>query len=332
MNVQSQLVPQQALRTALTWLLKIFISVLLLAWFFSTRNIDWQNLKSLLSQLHVSHFLLATILWVILLALGGWRWKVLLSALNMPVTNATCIRLTLAAVFFSTISFGPLAADGLRTWWMSRIHPGRTTAIIITLVVDRICGLVALGMICLAIFPSQWSTLISKPSTAAILGIVLSILGGTLLLLLFSLLFRESNADTTPGWIQHLPLQKQRKDLAAAIGAYWCKPQAAVQALMISLIIQSLSVLSGLFIFWSLRLEFPILYGASTIPLINVLQALPITIMGLGIRETTVAELFRHITQFPEPALAFSLLNLLINLLGAFVGLICWLTLKTSKS
>lgn len=318
-----------ALRSVLKWLAKLLVSAGLLAWFFSTRDIEFSELARLLSGLDLVAFVIAVATWIAMLALGGWRWKVLLAALGMNVPVTRCVRLTMAGVFFSTISFGPLAADGLRTWWMSRIHPGRAAAIIITLVVDRVAGLFALGMICLGLFPTQWQTLMSLPSTAAILWLVLAVLGGTLGLVGLAFFFRGESATNTPAWIRKLPLEKQRSDLAAAIRAYWNKPRAILQALLISLLIQALAVLSGLFTLWSLRLDFPTLYGATIIPLVNVLQALPITIMGLGVREASVAELFRHITETHEPALAFAMLVLVINLLGGAVGLLAWLGMKS---
>jgi uncharacterized membrane protein YbhN (UPF0104 family) len=332
---ESDKVPCKRSTTSNKWLLtavKILVSTSLLAWFFATQKIDWQELTRLLGDTDFFFLSLAAITWILLLALGGWRWWILLGVVGVKAGLWPCVRYTLAAVFFSTISFGPLAADGVRAWWAARHFEARLVPAILSLVADRLTGLFALGIVCLCLFPTQWDVLMSRADTASVLLVVVFILSGSVAAVLFSVLMRSRPGAPPNRWLNWLPFAEKRREISAAVDACLKQPRPFFSSLLISIMIQILSVLSGVLTLLSLKIDFPLLYGASLVPMVNLLQALPVTIMGFGVRESTVAVLFSHISETAEPALAFAMLNFVINLVGAAVGLLIWLIMRQKNT
>ena len=312
--------------------MKLLISAALLTWFFKTQKIDFSELARILGEVDFFCLTLATLSWILLLALGGWRWWLLLGAMGVEARLWPCVRLTLAAVFFSTISFGPLAADGMRTWWASRYFEARLVPAVISLVADRLAGLFALGLLCLCLFPAQWDVLMSQSETALVLLLVVFLLAGSAGMVVLSVVLRPSSGSGRRGFLKSLSFEARRREISAAVGTLWERPKTFLAVLLISLVIQILSVASGVLTLLSLRIDFELLYGACMIPIINLLQSLPVTIMGLGVRESTAAVLFSHVTDSSAPALAFAMLNFVISLAGAAVGLFFWLTIRQQQT
>lgn len=69
----------------------------------------------------------------------------------------------------------------------------------------------------------------------------------------------------------------------------------------------------------------PFIFLAMSVTIAALATLIPISILGLGTRDATLLLLFSFFNISPEKTIAFSTLYLLIILMAALLGLICWL-------
>jgi uncharacterized membrane protein YbhN (UPF0104 family) len=105
---------------------------------------------------------------------------------------------------------------------------------------------------------------------------------------------------------------------------YKIKKKILVKALILSLIIQAVSIMEVYLLSIAIGLSVPIIYFFIFVPIINAVSAIPVSISGLGVREAGFAALFNmfflQLGVTSDHAVSLSLLifavMILVNLIG----------------
>ncbi len=128
------------MRKSLKYILLLLFAVFIL-WFFG-RNLDWTEIKNDLSRANGYYLAAATLIICLGYFLRALRWRTLLS----PVAKTSLRELFAATtVGFSVISIVGRAGEIVRPMWLSmRDHRVRPSAGLISLVIERICDMIAL--------------------------------------------------------------------------------------------------------------------------------------------------------------------------------------------
>lgn len=128
------------MRKSFKFILLLLFAVFIL-WFFG-RSLDWTEIRENFSQANSAYLILATLLICLGYLLRAFRWRTLLS----PITKTSLNELFAATtVGFSLIFVVGRAGEIVRPMWLSmRDHRVRPSAGLISLVVERMCDLVAL--------------------------------------------------------------------------------------------------------------------------------------------------------------------------------------------
>lgn len=295
-------------------LLRLLAALALLAWVVQRlrweeiARFDWRNIDLGWLALAFGFGGLSLLGWA-----GRWWWFVRVYDLKVPFSKL--LRLTFFADFFNLYFLGPLGADGVRLFHLSRDYPERRGAILGSLILDHVGGLFG-GILLYAIFSRNGALPAAITSWAdAVLPwlVILTFLGlGVIMepplqrIFLRLPVLRRLAGKVAPvfaGTFRHPWLFSgfavSALSTACAFAAYWAAARAAGAGITLP---QMLGIM----------------------PAVDLAASLPVTISGLGVREGLLVELLG--TQpgcDPVRALAASLLGFTaIGLWGLGGGLL----------
>lgn len=304
-------------RTALVGV-KIGVSVALLAYLLSTT--DLAALERKVRSADLVNMLAAVVCFVLMLALATWRWQMLLGALGAPAPIRRLTASYLVATFFNNFLPSNIGGDIVRVRDSSRLTGSVATSLAVV-GIDRILGFGALYLLAAVAF------LLAPPTVRGFAGARAVLLG---LALLFGFLAYVFFREGTARWIMSATrlssiewARAQFEVVQGAVHAYRAKVTTIWIAGAASVILQALAVLYYLAVARGLGIPLPTGAAFLMVPLCTLLQAVPISFNGWGLREGLFALYFSQLG-LPRPsALAFSLvgagLMVLLSLSGAFV-------------
>jgi uncharacterized membrane protein YbhN (UPF0104 family) len=308
-------------RTALAGV-KIAVSAALLAYLFWTT--DLQALEVRVRTADLVDMLLAVVCYVAMLALAAWRWQVLLRGLGLPAPLGKLTASYLVASFFNNFLPSNIGGDIVRVRDGSKLTGTTTTASLAVIGIDRILGFGALYLLAAGAF------VFAPPVVRGLAGARAVLLG---LFLLFSALayvfFRPGTAGRLMGLsrLDSLPWAREQFEVAqGAVNAYRQHVTPIWKAGLASIAIQALVVFYYLAIARALGIPLPAAAAFLMVPLCTLLQALPVSFNGWGLREGLFALYFSQVG-LPRPsALAFSLVGAGLLVLLSLSGAMVWMS------
>jgi uncharacterized protein (TIRG00374 family) len=129
------------LRDKLLNLLKVIISLGLIAFIFTRpeiRDVDW---TAVLAELRFWPWLLGLAIYFVAIGFNVLKWQYLLRTLNVHVPYPSLYRYNLVGLFFSLLPLSMLGGDIARGWDLARNIEGQTAEVAVSVVVDRLVGL-----------------------------------------------------------------------------------------------------------------------------------------------------------------------------------------------
>jgi uncharacterized protein (TIRG00374 family) len=307
-------------RTALV-AVKVAISTALLAYLFWTT--DLHALEERVRTADLVDMLAAVLCYVAMLALAAWRWQVLLRGLGLPAPLRKLTASYLVASFFNNFLPSNIGGDIVRVRDGSKLTGSTTTASLAVVGIDRILGFGALYVLAAVAF------VLAPPVVRGLAGARAVLLG---LFLLFGALAYIFFLPGTAGRLMtltrldSLPWAHEQFEIAQdAVHVYRRRLGTIVLAGLASLAIQALVVLYFIAIARALGIALPAGAAFLMVPLCTLLQALPVSFNGWGLREGLFALYFAQVG-LPRPsALAFSLVGAGLIVLLSLSGAVVWM-------
>jgi hypothetical protein len=307
-------------RTALVGA-KIAVSLALLAYLLSTTDLGALNDR--VRSADLVDLLGAVFCFALMLALATWRWRLLLGALGAPAPMRRLTASYLIATFFNNFLPSNIGGDIVRVRDSSRLTGSVATSLAV-IGIDRILGFGALYLLAAIAF------VLAPPVVRGLAGARAALLGLAALFGFLALLFFRPGIA---GWLMTVTrlrsiewAREQFEVVQSAVHAYRARLGTIWLAGAASVAIQALVVLYYLAIARGLGIPLPASAAFLMVPLCTLLQAVPVSFNGWGLREGLFALYFSQIGLPRASALAFSLvgagLMVLLSLSGAFV----WLT------
>jgi uncharacterized membrane protein YbhN (UPF0104 family) len=125
----------------------------------------------------------------------------------------------------------------------------------------------------------------------------------------------------------HLTPRPIRRALGI-IAPYLHKPMAVLPAIILSMILQSSLAVAQYVLALGLGLHLPLSVFLLIVPISGVLASLPITLNGLGLRETAYLFLFGMAGMRRDDAIALGLLFFAVMMVGGLFGSLAFITTK----
>jgi glycosyltransferase 2 family protein len=289
------------------------VAIAAMAMFFLIRRIQPEALAEAFRAVRPSWFLAATLLYGGLFVPAAWRWHLALRLTDSAVNFGTSLRLSLIGHFFYTIFFGAAGGDVAKSALYARRHDLPLPPVLASSSLDRLLGFGGLILFLIltfgiaaahgGLFPLRT---ISPRWPGVWLALV--IVAGALALWLTRSRFETAWRQFFSAFLTSVKrLTASPKNLVAGIVCGFAVQLALSGALALNL--QAVS-----------RTPIPWMQLAWTFPIISVISALPITVAGLGVRDSAAFALLGLCNVAGPDAVAASLMTACASLLWTIIG------------
>jgi len=263
------------------------------------------------------YLLLAVVVFPITFILVSARWAMLLRVLGIQISNSRTFVLTMVGLFYNNFLPGSTGGDLVKALYASKNTPKRTQ-VILSVLIDRIIGLLALVILGGTMAAIHWEIPQCKKiaiASAAIMAMV------TLGLVVFynPTLRRVTGLNMI---LKRLPMQKQVNNAVEAMELYGNRPGLVATALIMSFPVHMTCIVSAIFAGKAFGLPLDPKYYWVAVPVIVLSGAVPISPQGAGVMEYFAILLTKRqgctVTHAVLLTMSIRLVQMLWNLTGAF--------------
>lgn len=290
-------------------------------------RIDLGALAEILSHTSLFFLLLALMVNGIAIILKAQKWKIIVNSVKPDFSLAESIRAFFVGFAFSTVTPAKLG-DFVRVLYIndSSCGPGKSIS---TVVLDRLIDITLLfAFALLGIFAFSLIYHVEILSAGSIVLIITGVAAGIYIVLHRSLL----SALLRPFFTMFVPARLKDKvseyydDFFRGLLAFFQDHARFFSSVSVGILSWIPPFVYGYLLALSIGIDTGVLFFALVIPVLGLLDLLPISISGIGTRDIALIFLFGLKGIAPEQAVAFSLLYLfmsywLIALVGAAVYL-----------
>jgi uncharacterized membrane protein YbhN (UPF0104 family) len=317
--------------------LKLFAATGVVVYLWARGDIAWEPLWESLGRWEQS--LPAFLLLSAMPLVQFWRWQSLLRANHLHLPHREVFSFLMVSKFFNMAFPGYISGDILRGFYVSRRAseyggasvPGDSgelharvvpPAVVASIVLDRIAGMVPLFALCLVGLVGSLSYPISRDILPAVGA--LAALGLLAPLLLFVLTYRRPQAEALLNRLLCWPrLAQFLSAFYEGAHRYARNLRLIRNILAFSFLNQGLAIVSFVLFGWALRIEAPVMSYFLLVPLGLLVTAVPVSPAGLGVGQVAFLALF-HLVGTSQGANLFTLYMasyVVINLTGALLYL-----------
>ena len=257
-------------------------------------------------------------LYLIMCVVSAWRWRILLRAQGVYMSLGRLVTSFLVATFFNNFLPSNIGGDVVRISDTAPAAGSRTLATTVVLI-DRGIGL--LGLILVAAVGASVTTSVGT-----------AIVGGApaLWLLLVAALGVAVPVVLAPALVGRVlkPLEALHQDwvraridrLTTALGRFREMPGALVLCFVGGIIVQAMLVAFYAAVARGLAIPIALSHLAVLVPLSFIVQMLPLSVNGFGVREATFTLYFARIGLPAEPAFALSFIGAVLVIVFSLSG------------
>ena len=291
----------------LRFLFRIVISVLLLL--LLIRAIDMTQLGHLISRARWSYLIGACFVLIIERILMIFRWIILLDTKKIKVPIIRIIKIYFLSSFVGMFLPSSVAIDTVRAYSLSKYTLNPTESIS-SIVVDRMMGMIAL--LCFALFGVIffYGEFVSRNLFLFVLFMVLIFIvaiwafQNKMVRIRVSKFLQRGDSNIIFDTVHKL---------YHSITDYKVHRNSILVLLILALIVQGLRIFLAYYIALSLSLNYLIIYFIIFIPLIGIVNLIPISVGGIGVQEGAFMYFFSQIGMSNSEAFTLSvLLHILI--------------------
>jgi len=307
---------------------KVAVSLALLTYLF-TKN----DLGAFVTRVRTGDTLLlagAVLLYVAMVGLSAWRWRLLLSAQGFPVPLRRLASSYLVAGFFNNFLPSNIGGDVIRVRDGSRLTGSNTTTSLAVVAIDRILGFGALYVLAAGAF------VIGGEGVRHLAGARVVLLGLTLVFTALAyVFFRPGSASRLMAMtgLGRFPWAQERfETVQAAVHVFRERKLAVYVAFAASLALQAFNVLYYYAIAHALRIAMPLSACFLMVPLCTLLQAVPVSFNGWGLREGLYTVYFSQVGLPEDSALPFSIVGAVFIVVLSLSGAVVWASRNTPQA
>ena len=251
---------------------------------------------------------------------SAYRWQILARAQGDEVPLGFLIKSYMVGTFFNNFLPTRFGGDIVRIWDGSRYSKSllKSSAIVL---VERFTGIIVLFLF--AVFASLFRLDMARQVPVVWIALLLGLFGLALVALFFLPFFGKFlGAFPSKGFLDKL--KKKIILLRETILHYRTQKGPFLRATFWAVLLQLNVILYYFLIGKALHLRIHFLDYFIFIPIVLLIQSIPITINGLGLREGSYIEIFRFYGIGPQTAVSFSLIAdvafvLILGLIGGII-------------
>ncbi len=302
---------------------KLVVSLGLLAILFARTDLAslWQSVKTA----SLPWVLIALGIYMVQMVVSTWRWWLLLATQGVAVPGPSLLGSYLVAAFFNNFLPSNIGGDVIRI--RDTVRPAQSKTLATTVVlVDR-----CLGMLGLVLVAATGATIAVRAGTGAVPVLPSWLWTGFLLATLVSV-----PAILAPAGVGRLlqPLTVfhpewvggQIERLTDILGRFRNRPSSLLQTFAGAVVVQGMLVVFYAAVARSLNIPISMSNLAVIVPVSLVVQMVPVSVNGFGVREATFSFYFSRIGLPIHSALALSLGATAVVMLFSLSGAVVYVT------
>jgi glycosyltransferase 2 family protein len=272
---------------------------------------DARPIFRILSRERPAYFAAVVVIYLAGQAMCAYRWQLLAALLKVHGRYREFLAYTFVGMFTNLFVPGLLAGDAARSVYLGRRY-GRMGEAIASVVADRIVGLV--GLFWLAAFTAIFLNFAPIPSSVITPTVAVG-----------AIAFAGFLAAPLVARLIHLMPRPVRR-AGGIVAPYLHHPLTLIPAIALSIVLQVTLAVGQYILAAGLGLTAPLSLFVLCVPIANVFASLPLTLNGLGIRESAYLLLFGMAGMRKEDAIALGLLWFAVTLAGGLTGAIAFAT------
>ena len=300
---------------------RLGVSIALLAFLFS--RVDATALWDSVSRASVPWMLVALSLYFVMTLASTWRWGLLLGAQDIHVSHRTLLSSYLVAIFFNNFLPSNIGGDVVRIRDTARPARSKTLATTVILI-DRVLGM--LGLVLVAAIGATVAGRVAGAAPSPIwpswlwAGFLVSAAATAPAVLLPAGVGRLLRPLTVvhPTWVGD-----RIEKLTTALGRFRQRPGALAACFGGAVAVQALLVAYHFAIAYALHVPVTIWDLSIIVPISFIVQMIPVSVNGFGVREATFAFYFARLGLPVQSAVLVSLtataLMMVFSLSGAAI-------------
>lgn len=294
--------------------LKVAVSVSLLTLLY--RRMDWSVFGSVLAGAQLP--LLGPVFGLLFVntALSALKWKLLLAADGIALPFRTVLSTYWIGTFFNLFLPSSIGGDTYRIYDLAR-RSARASAGFASVFADRLTGFFAVATWGLLFSLTGLSRLQNRSLVAVPLMVFLTLALGTGLLVQrrwLAAAMRRLASNRAPKLTRFLD------GVFDSFMIYRRAPRLLAQVMTISFLFQFLVIVAIWMMAQLLAWSAPFHYFCLYVPLITLIESVPISIFGLGVRDAAYVYFFQPVGVPREQALALALFYVALTAIYASIG------------
>ncbi|KPJ72515.1 hypothetical protein AMJ52_06060, partial [candidate division TA06 bacterium DG_78] len=305
----------------LTTVLRIVVGIGLIV--FLLWRLDINQLLTKISGINVLYLSYGLIPYFLFVIVSAWRWQVLLDYKKFQIPFPRTTVIYFIALFFNNLLPTTIGGDGIRVLYSMGKRKADSLAVVLT---DRILGFIGLFIFALIAVLYLW---IEKRQTEFLLYMSV---GLVILIIVAYILFSERAYKRISPVVRKIKIFKLGERLSRLHDSFTDFGRAwgpITLCTVHSIIIQVLLAVGPFLVLRALgNYEVGILPFFIYLPIINVVSMIPISLNGIGVRESFFVLLFSRVGLSGETALAVSIISFLLIFLWSILGGIFFIVYK----
>jgi uncharacterized protein (TIRG00374 family) len=257
----------------------------------------------------------------------SWRWQVLLVSQQAPVPFGQTLALYFIGFFFNNFLPTSIGGDIYRALGAGRVS-GRRAVCAASVLVERLMGMLAVAALAILAAILLARQLADGPIRALAVGF------GITMLLLLAVFFHRRTFQLLESVTQRLSLwglDAKLLRLYEALSLYRSQKRSLTLVFILSVAYQLLIVVFSYLVGLALGLAIPFRYFLLCVPFTVIISLVPISINGVGVRESGYVFLLSKIGHSSSEAISLSLLIYGLSLLASLTGGVLYLLRKTGS-
>jgi uncharacterized membrane protein YbhN (UPF0104 family) len=255
---------------------------------------------------------LAAVVGVGAVLLSVLRWQRVLVALGRPTKMRALLRMYFASLFVSNFLPSTVGGDLMRVSWLR--HRSGISDAVASVVVERLTGWIVLPFITLVGLLANPELLHLGSSSRIAIVIALATLGALVVIVGFA------TWGSPQPVVDSVGLSYIVRAARYGIIRFTTNPKGVLEVLSVSLAYQFAVVVTAFAVAAALGLGLSLTDMLAFVPAVAILQVVPLTIGGLGLREGAFVLFLHPLGVSTSQAVALGLLIYLVNVLVSLLG------------
>jgi uncharacterized membrane protein YbhN (UPF0104 family) len=255
------------------------------------------------------YFAAAVLLYVAGQVMSAYRWKLMAGLLHLHGSFGDFLAYYFVGMFTNLFVPGLVGGDATRAFYLARRHH-RTAEAFASAFADRGYGLLALVW-----FAAAAGVVLNRGQLSQ--GVINTTVGVAALTFL---------GYASSPWLARIVYMTPRpiRRVGGVVGPYLHRPLSLIPPIALSVVLQASLAVCQYLLALGLGLDVPLALFVLVVPIANFFASLPVTLNGLGVRETAYLMLFGMAGVARNDAIALGLLWFAATMLGGLTGAIAF--------